>query len=117
MRPRTKLPIPEPKGSEFQNFDRLMKILIAKKPKPVVKKEPAKRSRLSLAASLSFRRESLHRQFAPCQLVPSEATTRSAANDDFQISERRSAPVLCGETPARPDSGTDETAPHSRRYR
>ena len=46
MRPRTRLPIPEPKGSEFQNFDRLMKILIAKKPpaKAAVERpaEPAK---------------------------------------------------------------------------
>ena len=33
--PRTKLPIPEPSGSEFQNFDRLMGILLSKpKPKP-----------------------------------------------------------------------------------
>ena len=41
MRPRTKLPIPEPTGSEFHNFDRLMKILIKKKP-PVKAAEPAK---------------------------------------------------------------------------
>lgn len=34
MRPRTKLPIPEPTGTEFENFDRLMKILITKKPRP-----------------------------------------------------------------------------------
>jgi len=30
MRPRTKLPIPEPSGSEFENFDRLMGILLSK---------------------------------------------------------------------------------------
>jgi hypothetical protein len=42
MRPRTKLPIPEPKGTEFQNFDRLMKILISKKPRPVKAAESAK---------------------------------------------------------------------------
>jgi hypothetical protein len=32
MRQRTKLPIPEPGPSEFKNFDRLVGILIAKKP-------------------------------------------------------------------------------------
>ncbi len=32
MRPRTKLPIPEPSGTEFQNFDRFMRILVTKKP-------------------------------------------------------------------------------------
>lgn len=40
MRPRTKLPIPEPTGTEFENFDRLMKILVTKKPQPA-KKKPA----------------------------------------------------------------------------
>jgi hypothetical protein len=36
--PRTKLPIPEPTGSEFFNFDRLMGILLTKqKPKPAAK--------------------------------------------------------------------------------
>jgi len=38
MRPRTKLPIPEPSGSEFENFDRLAGILLSKHPK----KKPAK---------------------------------------------------------------------------
>jgi hypothetical protein len=43
MRPRTKLPIPEPTGSEFENFDRLMKLLVSKSPKPRPAKErPAK---------------------------------------------------------------------------
>jgi hypothetical protein len=36
MRPRTKLPIPKPGRSQFRNFDRLVGILITKKP---VKKE------------------------------------------------------------------------------
>ena len=36
--PRTKLPIPEPTGSEFHNFDRLMGILLSKpKQKPAAK--------------------------------------------------------------------------------
>jgi hypothetical protein len=42
MRPRTKLPIPEPTGSEFKNFDRLMGILLSKKvakPKGQTQKE------------------------------------------------------------------------------
>lgn len=42
MGPRTKLPIPELKGSEFQNFDRLMKLLIAKKPRTAKAAEPTK---------------------------------------------------------------------------
>ena len=37
MRPRTKLPIPEPTGTEFENFDRLLKILVKKKPQPATK--------------------------------------------------------------------------------
>lgn len=32
MRPRTKVNMPEPSGTEFQNFDRFMCILITKKP-------------------------------------------------------------------------------------
>jgi hypothetical protein len=44
MRPRTKLPIPEPTGSEFHNFDRLMKILITKKSR-TAKVQPAKSQR------------------------------------------------------------------------
>jgi hypothetical protein len=45
MRPRTKLPIPEPTGSEFENFDRLTGILLKHKPaakraKPVAKAAP-----------------------------------------------------------------------------
>ncbi len=41
MRPRTKVPIPAPKGSEFENFDRLAGILMRVKPKK--KKVKAKR--------------------------------------------------------------------------
>src|SRR5882724_7397074 len=45
MRPRTKLPIPEPTGSEFENFDRLTGILLTHKPatrqaKPEPKAKP-----------------------------------------------------------------------------
>lgn len=40
MRPRTKIPIPEPKGTEFENFDRLTRILLSK---PVLSR-PAKPS-------------------------------------------------------------------------
>jgi len=49
--PRTKLPIPEPSGSEFENFDRLMGILLSKpkpKPKPEAKPGRAKRQRRRL---------------------------------------------------------------------
>jgi hypothetical protein len=42
MRPRTKIAIPEPKGSEFENFDRLAGILMRVKPKKK-KKVQAKR--------------------------------------------------------------------------
>jgi hypothetical protein len=42
MRPRIKVPIPEPKGSEFENFDRLAGILMRVKPKKQ-KKVQAKR--------------------------------------------------------------------------
>jgi hypothetical protein len=41
MRPRTKITIPEPKGSEFENFDRFAGILMRVKPKK--KKSQAKR--------------------------------------------------------------------------
>jgi len=44
--PRTKLPIPEPTESEFENFDRLMGILLSKpKPKPEAKPGRGKRHR------------------------------------------------------------------------
>jgi hypothetical protein len=33
MRPRTKITIPEPKGTEFENFDRLAGILMRATPK------------------------------------------------------------------------------------
>ena len=33
MRPRTQIAIPQPKGSEFENFDRLASILMRVKPK------------------------------------------------------------------------------------
>ncbi len=46
MRARTQIAIPEPKGSEFENFDRLVGILMRAKPvkkKAVVKKrKPSK---------------------------------------------------------------------------
>jgi hypothetical protein len=42
MRPKTKVPIPEPKGSEFENFDRLTGILVqVKRP---LKKQPKKKA-------------------------------------------------------------------------
>jgi hypothetical protein len=41
VRPRTKIAIPEPKGSEFENFDKLAGILMQVKPKK--KKAKAKR--------------------------------------------------------------------------
>lgn len=44
MRPRTQIAIPEPKGSEFENFDRLAGILMQVKPK---KKTAAKRKKLA----------------------------------------------------------------------
>ena len=44
MRPRTQIAIPEPKGSEFENFDRLAGILMQVKPK---KKAAAKREKLA----------------------------------------------------------------------
>ena len=48
MRPKTQIPIPEPSGSEFQNFDRLTGIIVKVKPKAKAK-EKAKRSRLRKA--------------------------------------------------------------------
>jgi hypothetical protein len=45
MRPRTKIAIPEPKGSEFENFDRLASILMrvnTNKKKPKTKRKPSK---------------------------------------------------------------------------
>ncbi len=39
MRPRTQITIPEPRGTEFENFDRFVGILMRVKPK---KKVPAK---------------------------------------------------------------------------
>lgn len=47
MRPRIQIAIPEPKGSEFENFDRLAGILMRvnpKKKKPQVKRKPSKPS-------------------------------------------------------------------------
>ena len=44
MRPRTQIAIPEPKGSEFENFDRLVGLFAKAKPmKP--KKSAAKRKK------------------------------------------------------------------------
>lgn len=45
MRPRTQIPVPEPKGSEFENFDRLTGILMRVKPKK--KAVAAKRKKLA----------------------------------------------------------------------
>jgi hypothetical protein len=46
MRPRTQIAIPEPKGSEFENFDRLIGMLVKAKPiKP--KKSVLKRKKKS----------------------------------------------------------------------
>ena len=42
MRPRLQVPIPEPKGSEFDNFDRLAGLIMQAKP---VKKENPKPKR------------------------------------------------------------------------
>ncbi len=45
MRPRTKIAIPEPKGTEFENFDRFVGILMRVKPKKkklVAKRKPSK---------------------------------------------------------------------------
>lgn len=45
MRPRTQIAIPEPKGSEFENFDRLVGILMRdklKKKKAKAKRKPSK---------------------------------------------------------------------------
>jgi hypothetical protein len=39
MRPRTKIAIPEPMGSEFENFDRLAGILMQVKPNSKKKKK------------------------------------------------------------------------------
>ena len=44
-RPRTQIAIPEPKGSEFENFDRLAGILmrvVPKKKTPQAKRKPSK---------------------------------------------------------------------------
>jgi hypothetical protein len=46
MRPRTKIAIPDhPQGSQFENFDRLMGVLVHAKPPK--KKAAAKRKRLA----------------------------------------------------------------------
>ena len=46
MRPRTQIPMPEPYGTEFQNFDRFVRLVIKAKPvkkaPPSVKKPKAK---------------------------------------------------------------------------
>ena len=45
MRARTKIAIPEPKGTEFENFDRFTSILMRVKPKkrkPAAKRKPSK---------------------------------------------------------------------------
>jgi hypothetical protein len=40
MMPKTKLPIPEPIGTEFENFDRFMRLIVPKPLKPVPVKKP-----------------------------------------------------------------------------
>jgi hypothetical protein len=50
MRPRTQIAIPEPKGTEFENFDRLAGILMRVKPKKKTaakRKDDAKRKRIA----------------------------------------------------------------------
>jgi hypothetical protein len=42
MRPRTQIAIPDPKGTEFENFDRLASILMRARPK---KRTAAKRKK------------------------------------------------------------------------
>jgi len=46
MRPRTQIAIPEPRGTEFENFDRLVGILMRAKP---VKKKALKQRKKSKA--------------------------------------------------------------------
>jgi hypothetical protein len=41
MRPRTQIAIPEPSGSEFENFDRMVGILAKVKPNAPKKKKGA----------------------------------------------------------------------------
>ena len=48
MRPRTQIAIPEPKGSEFENFDRLVGLLAKAKPMNP-KKSAMKRKKKSKA--------------------------------------------------------------------
>ncbi len=43
MMPRTKLPIPDPVGTEFENFDRLMKLIVSKPSRPVEAKPKRKK--------------------------------------------------------------------------
>jgi hypothetical protein len=45
MRPRTQIAIPEPKGSEFENFDRLAGILMRVKPKKKASPKLRKKSK------------------------------------------------------------------------
>jgi hypothetical protein len=50
MRARTQIAIPEPKGSEFENFDRFVGILMRVKPKKKAaakRKDNAKRKRIA----------------------------------------------------------------------
>ena len=48
MRPRTKINVPEPKGTEFENFDRLVGLLAKAKPmKP--KKSAAMRKKRAMS--------------------------------------------------------------------
>jgi hypothetical protein len=45
MRPRTKIEIPEPSGSEFENFDRMVGIIAKVKAAPKKKKAALKKKR------------------------------------------------------------------------
>jgi hypothetical protein len=43
MRPRTKISLPNPSASEFENFDRVVGILLTKKKPPVIAKPAGKK--------------------------------------------------------------------------
>lgn len=45
MRPKTKIPIPDPSGSEFDNFDRLTGIIVKVKPKGKAKAKAERKKR------------------------------------------------------------------------
>ena len=85
MRPRLHVPIPEPKGSEFENFDRLAGILMRvkpkkKKPESQTEAEQAKSLAFSLSASLAFR--SLPLLALSGKAIPRQATARNLRTHD-----------------------------------